>query len=124
MAQAEADLRAAEDSLNGWHYDGACFQSQQSAEKALQGFLYSEGYTSVITHSLKELVREYEKTEKEFSELKTQARHLDTFYIPTRYPNGLAGNLSPSEFYEKEDGETCVSYAGSILEKAKKFLKN
>jgi len=57
MAQAEADLRAAEDSLNSGHYDWACFQSQQSAEKSLKAFLYSRGYTSVIAHSLKELVR-------------------------------------------------------------------
>jgi HEPN domain-containing protein len=114
IVQAEADLKAAEDSLKSGHYDWACFQSQQSAEKGLKAFLYSRGYTSVITHSLKELVRECEKAEKEFSELKRQARQLDAFYIPTRYPNGLAGNLSPSEFYEKEDAETCINYAGLI----------
>lgn len=25
------------------------------------------------------------------------------FYIPTRYSNGLAGELAPAEFYEEED---------------------
>jgi HEPN domain-containing protein len=64
IAQTEADLKAAEDSLNSGYYDGACFQSQQSAEKGLKAFLYSRGYTSVITHSLKELVRECEKAGK------------------------------------------------------------
>jgi HEPN domain-containing protein len=121
--QAEADLKAAKDSLKGGHYDWACFQSQQSAEKALKGFLYSRGYTSIITHSLKELVRECKRIEEEFSALESKARHLDTFYIPTRYPNGLAGELSPSEFYEREDAEKCVSYAESILKDAKRFWK-
>jgi HEPN domain-containing protein len=121
--QAEADLKAAKDSLKDGHYDWACFQSQQSAEKALKSFLYSRGYTSIITHSLKELVRECKRIEEEFSALESKARHLDTFYIPTRYPNGLVGELSPSEFYEREDAEKCVSYAGSILKEAKRFLK-
>jgi HEPN domain-containing protein len=121
--QAEADLKAAKDSLKDGHYDWACFQSQQSAEKALKSFLYSRGYTSIITHSLKELVRECKRIEEEFSALESKARHLDTFYIPTRYPNGLVGELSPSEFYEREDAEKCVSYTGSILKEAKRFLK-
>ena len=43
IAQAEADLKAAEDSLKSGHYDWACFQSQQSAEKGLKAFLYSRG---------------------------------------------------------------------------------
>jgi HEPN domain-containing protein len=121
--QAEADLKAAKDSLKDGHYDWACFQSQQSAEKALKSFLYSRGYTSIITHSLKELVRECKRVEREFSALESKARHLDTFYIPMRYPNGLVGDLSPSEFYEKEDAEKCVNYAESILREAKRFLK-
>ena len=57
LKQAEADLKAAQDSLDNGHYEWSCFQSQQSGEKALKAFLYDKGYTSVITHSLKELIR-------------------------------------------------------------------
>lgn len=123
MVQAEADLKAAKDSLKDGHYDWACFQSQQSAEKALKDFLYENGYTSIITHALKELVGACKKIETKFSAIESPARHLDMFYIPTRYPNGLAGELAPSEFYEREDAERCVSYAELILEDVKKFLK-
>lgn len=118
--QAEEDLKAAKDSLKSGHYNWACFQAQQSAEKTLKFFLYSHGYTSIITHSIKELVRECKKIEKGFSEVESYARHLDMFYIPTRYPNGLAGELAPAEFYEMEDAEQCISYAELISESVKR----
>ena len=98
-------------------------QKNERAEKALKFFLYSRGYTSIITHSLKELVRECKKLEKEFSEIESYARYLDMFYIPTRHPNGLAGDLAPAEFYEEEDAEKCINYAESILESVKKLSK-
>jgi HEPN domain-containing protein len=121
--QAEEDLKAAKDSLKSGHYNWACFQAQQSAEKTLKFFLYSHGYTSIITHSIKELVRECKKIEKGFSEVESYARHLDMFYIPTRYPNGLAGELAPAEFYEMEDAEQCISYAELISESVKRSSK-
>lgn len=123
LTQAEENLKAAKDSLKDEHYDWVCFQAQQSAEKALKFFLYSRGYTSIITHSLKELVRECKKLEKEFSEIESYARYLDMFYIPTRYPNGLAGELAPAEFYEEEDAEKCINYAESILGSVKRLSK-
>jgi len=123
LVQAEEDLKAAKDSLKSRHYDWACFQAQQSAEKALRFFLYSQGYTSIITHSIKELVRECKKSENGFSEVESYARRLDMFYIPTRYPDGLAGELAPAEFYELEDAEQCISYAELILESVKRFSK-
>jgi len=123
MVQAEADLSAAKDSCYSKHYNWSCFQAQQSAEKALKAYLYSNGYTSVITHSIKELLRECEKSEKKFSDLKSDAVLLDTFYIATRYPNGLGGELAPSEYYEKEDAQKCLNSAGSILNNVKKFSK-
>ncbi|NMG82600.1 MAG: HEPN domain-containing protein [Methanosarcinales archaeon] len=123
LTQAEEDLKAAKDSLKSGHYNWACFQAQQSAEKTLKFFLYSKGYTSIITHSSKELVRECKKIEKGFSEVESYARHLDMFYIPTRYPDGLAGELAPAEFYEMEDAKQCIHYAELILESMKKFSK-
>jgi HEPN domain-containing protein len=43
-------------------------------------------------------------------------------YIPTRYPNGLAGNLAPTEFYEREDAEKCIKSAELILNTVRIFL--
>lgn len=123
MVQAEAYLCAAKDSCDSKHYNWSCFQAQQSAEKALKAYLYSKGYTSVITHSIKELLRECEKIEKKFKDLKSDAILLDTFYISTRYPNGLGGELAPSEYYEKEDAQKCLNSAESILNNVRKFSK-
>ena len=123
LKQSGADLKASKDSLGDENFEWSCFQSQQSGEKALKACLYEKGYTSIITHSLKELLRECSKLDKSFTVLSTDARNLDMFYIPTRYPNGLAGDLAPTEFYEREDAEKCISSAELILNAAKNFLK-
>ena len=39
------------------------------------------------------------------------------------YPNGLAGDVAPTEFYEKEDAEKCISSAESILNAVKSIYK-
>jgi HEPN domain-containing protein len=124
LRQALSDLQAARDSLKAGHHEWACFQAQQAAEKALKSFLYSHGYTSIISHSLTELVRAAGKLEPEFHSLGKPARRLDTFYIPTRYPNGLAGELTPSEFYDKEDADQCLNSAESILNITQKFTNS
>ncbi len=122
LRQAEADLKAAKDSLEDGHYEWSCFQSQQSGEKALKAFLYEKGYTSIITHSLKELLNECSKIDSGFKTLSTEAKTLDMFYIPTRYPDGLGGDLTPAEFYEREDAERCISSAELILKTVKNSL--
>jgi len=122
LKQAEADLKAARDSLSDSNHEWSCFQSQQSGEKALKACPYEKGYTSIVTHSLKELLKECSKLDASFNKLSTDARNLDMYYIPTRYPNGLAGDLAPTEFYEREDAEKCIRSAESIFNTAKIFL--
>ncbi len=122
LKQAEADLKAAKDSLNDENYEWSCFQSQQSGEKALKAYLYEKGYTTIVTHSLKELLRACSKFDESFNMLSKDARNLDMYYIPTRYPNGLGGDLAPTEFYEKEDAEGCISSAELILNAVKNLL--
>ena len=124
LRQALSDLEAARDSLNANHHEWSCFQAQQSAEKAIKAFLYSRGYTSILSHSLTELVREATKLEPGFHTIEKPARRLDTFYIPTRYPNGLAGELTPAEFYRQEDAEQCLNFAESILKIVREYTKN
>lgn len=122
LRQAEADLRMAVVSTNSEGYEWACFQAQQAAEKALKAFLYDKGYTSVMTHSLTELVAECEKVGVSFQEVASEVHFLDQFYVPTRYPNSLAGHLTPSEFYQRSDAEQCVSSSESILRAVKRSL--
>lgn len=117
--QAEADLRAADLSATGGAYEWACFQAQQAGEKALKAFLYSQGLTSIVTHSLRRLLRECQTLDPSFAELADAGRLLDQHYIPTRYPSGLDEEVPPARYYEKGDAETCLRSARSILARVK-----
>jgi len=120
--QAEADLRAGELSVSGGANEWACFQAQQCGEKALKALLYARGFTSIITHSLRRLVRECEVLDGSFRVLGEAARLLDQHYIPTRYPNGLDEELPPTRYYEKGDADACLQSARSILEHVRPFF--
>lgn len=48
---------------------------------------------SLMTRLLEELVRECQKFAPAFASIMQEARTLDMFYMPTRYPNGLGANL-------------------------------
>ncbi|MGH9363332.1 MAG: HEPN domain-containing protein [Thermoanaerobaculia bacterium] len=123
MQQAVADLEAAEDSLKTQHFEWACFQSQQAAEKALKAFIYLHGRTSVLSHSLADLVREAGALDASFASLLAEAKHLDAFYIPTRYPNGLMSVDPPARYYDQKDATPCIQSARSILTACRRFVQ-
>ncbi len=113
--QAEADLRAAGDSASSGHHEWCCYQCQQAGEKALKALLYLHGRTSIVTHSLRRLLRECRTLDETLEALDDAARLLDQHYIATRYPNGLDEETSPSAYYDRKDAERCLESARSIL---------
>lgn len=123
IRQADKDLDSAKNSLKAGDYEWSCFIAQQSAEKALKSFLYGKGFRKILTHSIFELIRETGDLENGFKRFKREAKFLDSVYISSRYPNGIAGDLAPFEYYEREDAEECLNYAELILEEVKKFIK-
>jgi HEPN domain-containing protein len=120
--QAKADIESAKDSLATKHFDWACFQAQQSGEKALKAFLYKQGLRAILTHSVRDLLNECGKYENTFLDFADHGRSLDTFYIPSRYPNGLPGKNYPADFYTKKDADKCISSAVLILQEVEKFI--
>ncbi|HOI13315.1 MAG TPA: HEPN domain-containing protein [Methanoculleus sp.] len=88
--------------------------AQQSAEESLKALLYARGYRRILTHSVYELIREIGEYEPSFLTLKSKAKALDAACITTRYPDRIAGNLTPSEYYDREDAEECIEHADSI----------
>jgi len=124
LHQAQADLEAAKDSLKDGHYEWSCFQAQQSAEKSLKAYLYNLGYTSVMSHSIRMLVKEAIQKQKGFSQCEEASRALDNYYISTRYPNGLDAKSAPTDYYDKEDADQCLKYATLILSTVKKYIKD
>ncbi|MFY1642671.1 HEPN domain-containing protein [Methanoculleus bourgensis] len=55
LRQGERDLVSARNSCRSGDFEWACFQAQQSAQKAL---LYAQGFRRILTHSVYELIRE------------------------------------------------------------------
>ena len=112
--QAERDLAQAEDARQAERHEWACFAAQQAAEKAVKAlhlFLGQEAWGHVIARLLQELPDQSVVP----GELIEQARVLDNFYIPTRYPNGHPeGALF--EHYGTIQSEKAIRYAGAILD--------
>jgi HEPN domain-containing protein len=49
------------------------------------------------------------------------AAHLDKFYIPTRYPNGLP-DLTPGQTYISQDSTQAIEKAKFFLEEVRKLF--
>ena len=122
LDQAKADLKTAKDCLEDGNYYATAFFSQQSAEKALKGFLYSKGFRAIITHSVVELLEESSKTEESFGSFIDHGKELDRHYIGSRYPNFYPKGPA-YKYYTEEMAKKCSSYAELILKEVKKFLE-
>ncbi len=116
LAQARDDLDFARWVLPGDRFfDKGCFIAQQAAEKALKALLYGDGARTVLGHSVLDLLRRALSAHPALASLEQDARLLDRFYIPTRYPNGLPGG-SPFESFTRDDLDAAVKMAARILD--------
>jgi HEPN domain-containing protein len=121
LKQAEFDLGAAKNSSAHGDFEWSCFQSQQSAEKALKAFLYLKGKRELLTHSVLQLVKQCKGFDKRFEKI-MDCKELDAYYVPTRYPSGLPDEV-PHDFFNKEDSEKCVRLAARVLALAKELTR-
>jgi HEPN domain-containing protein len=112
LRQAERDLEVARTTLAAGQYDWACFAAQQAAEKALKAVFqahHAEGWG----HVLHRLVEALQDREPEIVRFLEAARILDKYYIPTRYPNGLAAG-APADVYTRSEAEGAIAHAEDI----------
>ncbi|MHB9027642.1 MAG: HEPN domain-containing protein [Candidatus Latescibacterota bacterium] len=114
ITQAKAELRDAEYLLEGDRYYLALFLAQQSAEKALKAFLFFREEEPVFSHSVSELLKLAQSLDADFTGLK-DAKRLDDYYIPTRYPNGLPGAVPSTYFDDREEVETALSLSRRVI---------
>ncbi len=112
--QAERDLEHAEAARRAGQHEWACFAAQQAAEKAVKALHLRMGQEA-WGHSIARLLAELPKGVAIPEELVEQARVLDTFYIPTRYPNSHPEG-APFEHYGPLQSEEAIRYARAILE--------
>jgi HEPN domain-containing protein len=126
LIQAEDEFFDADELRKRERYYIALFHFQQSAEKALKAFLYFKlnAREVLFTHSINELNKLAIELDEEFKMIR-DAKKLDQYYIPTRYPNGLPGGV-PSRFYDDPDqAEEAMNLAKKVIEIVnKKFEEN
>lgn len=113
-AQALRDIEQAQDSARAGRHEWACFAAQQAAEMAVKAVhlkLGQEGWGHVVRRLLEELTSSVQVPEA----LIEDARILDAYYIPTRYPNGHAAG-APGEHYGKTQSDEAIRHARAIVE--------
>ena len=85
-----------------------CYLCQQSAEKYLKGFIFSQNIEPEKTHDLKDLLDVCKNYNAEFSTLTSNAYILTRYAVLPRYPNELG--------ISKEDMKNALSNAKAIQE--------
>ncbi|MBI5017508.1 MAG: HEPN domain-containing protein [Deltaproteobacteria bacterium] len=114
IEQAGEDLHWADHLARegGWHI--ACFLAQQVAEKALKAFLYAQGEEIVLGHSVDRLAAAAAGYAPEIEQAARRWRVLDSYYIPTRYPNGLPESI-PARVYGADAARSAVELASEVV---------
>jgi HEPN domain-containing protein len=120
LKQADSDLCASEDSASSEHYEWACFQAQQAAEKALKALIISKGSESRF-HSIKFLLSNLPENMTISDQIQNAARELDKHYIPARYPDSFSTG-TPKDFFTQDDARTAISNAKKNIEFAKEKI--
>lgn len=114
LEQAQTDLKWVRHLADqGAHYL-VCFLAQQAAEKALKAVLYARGQELVLGHSVRQLCQESAVEEPRFAAHLDEWAVLDSYYIPTRYPNGLPGDI-PARVYNRESAAGAMRLAESVM---------
>lgn len=114
FAQAERDLDQAVSSRESGRHEWACFAAHQSAEKAIKALHLRHGQEA-WGHAAARLLRELPASVPLPDDLVEKGRILDTFYVPTRYPNGHPEG-APFEHYGPLQSEEAIRHAREILE--------
>tara|TARA_Y100000758_G_scaffold285728_1_gene235998 strand:+ start:857 stop:1282 length:426 start_codon:yes stop_codon:yes gene_type:complete len=114
LQQAAQDLSDAVYCREGERYNLACFLSQQSAEKALKGYLMFRGAEMVWGHSMADLLEDAKIFDVMFDVLKSTAIFLDKYHYITRYPDYLPSG-TPSDAFDELEAGRALELSGEVL---------
>lgn len=114
LKQAQRDLESAKTQMENGFFEWACFIAQQGAEKAVKA-VYQKIGGEAWGHSVSDLLKGLHEKIDIPLELRENARHLDKFYIPARYPNGWVSG-TPSDYISREDAQNAVSNSEKIIQ--------
>lgn len=100
----------------------ASFLAQQAAEKALKAVWIALDFDP-WGHSVTQLIRDLpDPIGSLFRPHLDAALSLDKLYIPTRYPDALAG-LIPAEAYTRKEAEAALDHASVLLKEVGHWLE-
>ncbi len=115
LAQAERDWEHAKKDVADGYFEHACFESQQAAEKAVKA-VFQKSHMEAWGRRVSKLLLELRNSAiPPAEELIDDARLIDQYYIPTRYPNGFESG-APMDYYTKEQAGDAVERAERIIE--------
>jgi HEPN domain-containing protein len=118
--QALSDLKHSLESRDAEDYNWACFAAQQAAEKAVKALVeFSLGKS--MEHSITKLMEGLKEKYKIPNECFDDARYLDKFYIPTRYPYAFDSG-APVDYYTPKMVKPLISRNRSNTYKAVRLL--
>ncbi len=111
--QGKRDLERGRLDVAHRFYEWACFTSQQSAEKVIKGLALKLGLT-IWGHSLTEILGILSERIEIPEELKDEAKLLDLYYIPPRYPNGFPSG-KPADYFTEKQAREAIDAADRII---------
>lgn len=111
--QSKRDLEQAKASKEAERHEWACFAAHQAAEKAVKDLHLSLGQ-EIWGHVLSRLLSELPDSIELPADMIDKGRVLDSYYIPTRYPNGHPEG-APFEHYGQLQSEEAIRYASEII---------
>ncbi|MBN2372413.1 HEPN domain-containing protein [bacterium] len=111
--QAKRDLDRARLDIQYEFFEWACFTLQQSAEKSAKALCLKLGIDT-WGHSITNIIKFLKEKIEISNELIESAQMLDTFYIPTRYPNGFSVG-KPGDYYNRKIAMEALDAAEAIL---------
>lgn len=100
----------------------ACYYAGQTGQKALKAYLYLQGSRGEAEHSVRILAQKCGRYDPAFAASAERWKVPDQFYIPTRYPDALAGSAVPFESYTVEQAEGAIELASEIVERVRTNL--
>jgi len=121
LTQAERDLDDARYLAERRSFAAACFSSQQSAEKALKGYLIYAAGDSGRTHVVAELLATAARADASLAVELADVSGLDQFYVTTRYPGALGGAL-PAASFHAADADLALARAARTIEAVRRRL--
>ena len=121
LDQAETDLQWTQHLFKEGGYYLVCFLAQQVAEKALKAFIYTQGEEIVIGNSVRQLTLRVAEYDTDFKRSIEDWAILDSYYIPTRYPNGLPDDI-PARVYNQDAAEKALSLAEGVVSKVESWF--